>query len=121
MEAIPDAGYAFSSWQPVDMAVDTTYIFNGTAFIVSSVTTNISPQLDYSYAPVLTFTVFPVVKIEGFGETIEDSSGWQVNFEPVPEPSDLALLICGLSVIVFVRCRNSCLLTIIRFSEVANG
>ena len=107
MEAIPDAGYAFSSWQPVDVAVDTTYVFNGTAFIVSSVTTNISPELNYSYDPVLNFTVFPTVEIEGFEETIEDSFGWQVNFEQVPEPSDLALLMCGLPMIVFTRYRNS--------------
>jgi hypothetical protein len=109
MEAIPDPGYTFGSWQSVNVSVDTIYTFNGTGFVVSSVTTNITPQLNYSYDPHLSFTVSPVFEIESYGETIEDRFGWQANFEPVPEPSNLALLMCGLSVVVFARCTRCCL------------
>jgi len=110
MEAIPDLGYAFSSWQSVSVSVDTVFTYDGTGFVVSSVTTNVSPQLDYSYDPVLTFTMSPVVELQSFEETIDNSVGWQANFVSTPEPSDVVLIGCGfLTVALFRRIRPCCL------------
>jgi hypothetical protein len=36
--------------------------------------------------------------------TATEGSGWQANYEPVPEPSNLALVLCGLTATTLLWC-----------------
>jgi hypothetical protein len=104
MTAIPDSGSAFSSWQPVNVFtfIEFTYDSNGDPNppVVSTV---LSLVPGYTYQPALEFTMQSVMVIydQPGLRTITQSSGWQVNFVPVPEPSSLALTLYGLTVTIF--------------------
>jgi hypothetical protein len=66
---------------------------------------------NYSYQPTLEFTMQPdTVIANNPGLTVVQSYGWQANFVPVPEPSSIALIACGLTAIFFHR-SNTCLKT----------
>ena len=99
MTALPDAGSIFSSWQPVNVFTfeQFTVDANGNPLppIISMTDT---PVPNYTYQPVLDFTMQPeMVLLNNPGvETITQSSGWQANFVPAPEPSTIALVVCGL-------------------------
>jgi hypothetical protein len=114
MEAIPDSGFVFSSWQPVNIFTYTEVTFDPDGEtnppIISSV---LSPVPDYSYQQALEFTMQPVMVIlDQPYNTLTESSGWQANFVPVPEPSSIALIVYGLTMIAFFRSRQlSCCLT----------
>jgi hypothetical protein len=108
MTAIPDSGFLFSSWQPVNVFALTTAVIDyntgpPTTNLVTS--TDLSPVPEYIEQPVLEFTMQPeeVIYNNPGGSTITRSSGWQVNFVPVPEPSCLTLFVCGLTIAVFFR------------------
>lgn len=105
MQGIPDSGFAFSSWQTVNvftftqMQVDSSG--NPLPPLISIVP---SPVPDYSYQPVLEFTMQPVVLLtppNNPDNIITDGIGYQVNFIAVPEPSSLALILCGFTAIQF--------------------
>lgn len=109
MTAIPDDGYVFSSWQPVNVFTFTqiTPPLNGWTNppIVSIV---LSPLREFTDLLVLEFTMQPVTVIQSGTPSImiTESSGWQANFVPVPEPSGIALILCGLTTIAFLRMDN---------------
>ena len=85
MVAIPDAGFAFNSWQPVNVFTFITLVTdtNGKTNTVVSVVA--SPVPTYTKQPSLDFIMQPVVVIDDSPgvRTITESSGWQANFEPV--------------------------------------
>jgi hypothetical protein len=85
MVATPDAGFAFTSWQPVNVFTFTTVTVNpdGTTNmpVVSVVA---SPIPTYTNQPSLDFVMQPVVVIMDNGtRTVTEGAGWQANFEPV--------------------------------------
>jgi hypothetical protein len=103
MEAIPCSDSVFSSWQPVNVTTVTQFDLdangNPVPIYISIVP---SPVPDYSYQPILEFTMQPNTVIADTPTlTIVQSYGWQANFAPVPEPTSLALIACGLTAILF--------------------
>jgi hypothetical protein len=108
MEAIPDDGFVFSSWQPVNVFSFSQVAYN--AIDLSPISTNTSITLsavpDFTEQTVLAFTMQPEsVIVDTPSLMITESSGWQANFVPVPEPSSITLIICGLTAIVFLLLR----------------
>jgi hypothetical protein len=108
MEAIPDSGYEFSSWQPVNVYILTATIDNLPGIdppTYQQISINPSPVFQYIAQSVLDFTMQPVnVIFDNPGSTsLTESYGWQANFVPTPEPSSLELTACGITVIVFLR------------------
>jgi hypothetical protein len=98
MTAVPDAGFAFSSWQPVQVFVFTQITLDAQGNPNPPITSTVaSPVPQYTYDPDLEFTMQPEMSILNNPgvETITEDSGWQANFTPVPEPSTWALLIVG--------------------------
>ena len=106
MTAIPDSGFAFSSWQPVNVFTFTSYVLDAGGGVSTNISVNASPVPQYINTPSLSFTMEPVeVLFDNPGVmTLTRDSGWQANFEPVPEPSSLALIMCALTATAFLRC-----------------
>jgi hypothetical protein len=111
MTAVPDSGFAFSSWQPVHVFTLTSTVIGGTtAAPITNVTTSIIPNLApvYFTAAVLPFTMQPVqVLYNTNGNALTEGSGWPANFEPIPEPSAYRLIASGVAAIVLLRSRGS--------------
>ena len=85
MVATPDAGYAFSNWQPVNVFTFTNFVTDTNGNTVPVVSTTASPMPPYTNQASLHFIMQPVVLIydnPGVG-TITEGSGWQANFEPI--------------------------------------
>jgi len=107
MTAIPDSGYTFSSWQLVNVFIfsQTNYDGSGNPILppLVSVVPSLVPQ--YTYQPVLGFTMQPLTMItpDGQNPNIAEIVGWQANFVAVPEPSDAALVVFGFTVIALFR------------------
>jgi hypothetical protein len=94
MTAVPADGFEFSSWEPANFFVFTDDTQNPR--VVSTVE---SPVPNFIETPDLTFTEQPgqvILEVPGV-RTVEQFTGWQANFEPVPEPSCLVLELCGLA------------------------
>lgn len=108
MTAIPDSGFAFSSWQPVNVFTFTEFIINpsGDTNFVVSVTA--SPVPEYTSQPMLEFTMQPVAVIyDNPGvRTITEGTGWQANFVTIPEPSSSMLIASGLTATMLFGCRR---------------
>jgi len=103
MTAIPDLGSTFGSWQAINVVVNIEHIPG------QSTTTNVTiePLAEYIQTPTLTFTMqAPTEVVSGFGAII-GNSGWQANFEPVPEPLNIELIVYGLSGFALLR-RGPC-------------
>ena len=85
MVASPGAGFAFSSWQPVNVFTMTAFLVdtNGSTNAVVSVVG--SPVPTFINQPSLDFVMQPVVVVvdNPWLLKITRGSGWQVNFEPV--------------------------------------
>jgi hypothetical protein len=85
MIAIPDAGFAFSSWQPANVFTFTTTTINpdgSTNPPVVSVVTSLVPT--YTNQASLEFTMQPVMVLSSTPSvTITEGTGWQANFAPV--------------------------------------
>jgi hypothetical protein len=112
MEAVPAADSVFSSWQPVNVTTVTQFDLdangNPVPIYISTVPLLVA---DYSYQPILEFTMQPDTVIADTPTlSIVQSYGWQANFIPVPEPSSIGLIACGLTAIFFHR-SNTCLKT----------
>jgi hypothetical protein len=62
---------------------------------------------DYFTVPVLPFTMQPVqVLYNTNGSALTEGSGWQANFVPIPEPSVIALIACGVTAMALLRHRG---------------
>jgi hypothetical protein len=85
MTAIPNSGYVFNSWQPIDISIATLFAEEADGNLVA-VATNVIPlpQPQYYTQPALDFVMQPQVTILSNSlVTIIDTTGWQANFEPV--------------------------------------
>ena len=94
MTATPDDGYIFTGWQQVDVFSDTEYTFDGSGGLKSNTSTIVAPSSPvYTNAPDLTFTMQPVIYLFNVPEVrmLSQTYGWQADFDPVPEPSSVAL------------------------------
>jgi len=105
MTAIPDTGFSFSSWQPVSVFTFTSFIVDVGGGVSTNVSVIASPVPEYINTPSLSFTMQPEILVyDNPGvSTLTEGRGWQANFEPVPEPSGLALIMCGLMATLFRR------------------
>ena len=111
MTAIPASGFAFASWQPVN-------VFTLTAYIIDTISnpgtpiTNVNVSLirslvpEYFNDPVLSFTMQPVQVVYSTDQSsLTEGTGWQANFEPIPEPSAIAFIVLGLNALLLFRNR----------------
>jgi hypothetical protein len=109
MTAIPDSGSVFSSWQPVNVFTQTTFVIDENGITNSLVSVTAAPVSSYTTQPLLEFTMQPTtVILNNPGvSTITENSGWQANFAQVPEPSAVWLVTCGLPVLLWLRVATS--------------
>jgi hypothetical protein len=106
MEAVPSLGFAFSSWQPVNIITFTEIFFDGVNPITHT-SVLLQPDPVTSEEPVLDFTMQPLnVLVDTGTRTVTEGTGWQANFVPTPEPSTLALMVCGLMQAAFWTARR---------------
>jgi Divergent InlB B-repeat domain len=108
MTAIPDAGSLFSSWQPVNVFTFVQAQFDAAGNPLPPIISTVdSPVPSYSLDPVLDFTMqAPSVIANNPGLSVTQSSGWQANFGSAPEPSCFALIMLGLTAIMFRWCKQ---------------
>jgi hypothetical protein len=108
MTAIPDSGFAFSSWQPVNVFTFTSYIVDAGGTVSTNISVISSPVAQFIYTSSLSFTMQPenLIYDNPGVSTLTEGGGWQANFEPVPEPSSLALIMCGFAATMFHRCQR---------------
>ncbi len=109
MEAIPDDGYVFSSWQPVNVFNFSQIVYDPITLLPAStnMSTVPSPVPNFIEQPLLAFTMQPEsVIVDTPSLMTTENSGWQANFVPVPEQSSFALIVCGLTTIAFLRHRH---------------
>ena len=108
MTAIPDPGFVFSSWQPVNTIVTTEMTYDSSGSPLPPIASLIpSPGTLYSFEPELEFTMQPESVILDVPSviTITQDSGWQANFVPIPESTDEMLLAWGFMSLVLLRLR----------------
>jgi hypothetical protein len=107
MTATPDAGYAFSSWQEINVTTSTSLEvdYGATPPATNSiVSTDRSPVQIYYRQPLLNFILQPLTVVSADDtETVTINIGWQANFVPVPEPSYFALIILSFIAIYLFR------------------
>jgi hypothetical protein len=108
MQAIPDSGFVFSSWQPVDIYTFTEFTFDQSGNPLPPITSTVlSLGATYTEGPVLDFTMQPLsVILDTPARTVTESFGWQANFVPTPEPSPLALMASGLMYAAILSARR---------------
>jgi len=110
MTAIPDSGFVFSSWQPVNVFAITQTNFDSGGNPILPPMTSIVPSLvpQFTYQPDLQFVMQPLMAITTNGQNpnISQSVGWQANFVPIPEPSGATILVCGFTVAAWFRRRR---------------
>ncbi|MEI7938708.1 MAG: hypothetical protein WCK27_18650 [Verrucomicrobiota bacterium] len=85
MVASPGAGFAFSSWQPVNVFTMTTFLVDTNGNTNTLVSVLGSPVPTFINQPSLDFVMQPVVVVVNNPgvSTLTRGSGWQANFEPV--------------------------------------
>ena len=105
MQAMPDPGSVFSSWQPINIFTFTEFTVDPEGNPNPPVTSTVlSPGSVYGEQPVLDFTMQPLtVILDTPARTVTEGVGWQVNFVPTPEPSTLVLMVGGLMAVVLVQ------------------
>jgi hypothetical protein len=94
MEAVPNRGYKFASWQPVNVFIITQTNFDGEGKPILPPVRSIVPSVVPTniYSPDLDFIMDDITWIspEGSNPSIARTSGWQANFVPwyqyVPVP-----------------------------------
>jgi hypothetical protein len=91
MNAIPDRGFVFSNWVPVDVFYSTFTYTNGNLGPTTVTAYVVSPEPVSFDQHVLEFTMQPeVVLFGGVGPLfITSSKGWQANFVPEENPDSL--------------------------------
>jgi hypothetical protein len=105
MVATPAAGFAFDSWQPVNVFTMTNFIYDTNG--------NSTPEASFDIAPIPTFTnqlsldfiMQPVaVLIDIPGDiTVTESRGWQANFDPI-----IIDFQCSSSALILTWTNSSC-------------
>jgi hypothetical protein len=87
MVAIPDPGFAFISWEWVDVFIKTTRTTNNTGGISTNIEKTVTSKQQFFTTPELNFVVRPVFE-NVHSEELSTSSmyGWRANFGPVREP-----------------------------------
>jgi hypothetical protein len=120
MTAVPDPGFAFSSWQPVNVftLAQTNFDGSGNPILPPVVSTVANPVPSYTFQPVLDFTMQAEQEVtpDGSNPSIVEDFGWQANFVPIPEPSAVVLVLGGFTAAVFLRRNWSRCLTL-RWSQ----
>lgn len=108
MEAVPNSDSVFSSWQGVNVFTFTQMQVDASGNPLPPLVSIVpSPGPNYSYQPILEFTMQPETVLSDTPNlTIVQSYGWQANFIPVPEPSIIGLITCGLTAMLFHRRSN---------------
>ena len=110
MTALPDAGFAFNSWQRVSVFTLSSLIIehvSGSVDPITNVNVSVirSPGPSYFAEPLLPFTMQAhQVLYSTNGNTLTQSIGWQADFVPIPEPS--ALLLTGFAIAVAALFRH---------------
>ena len=105
MTATPAPGFTFSSWQEVNVFTFTTTVYDqNNDPVQTNVSVVPSPLPNYFYTPSLSFTMQPDLLIfDTTSETLTRNTGWQANFDPIPEPSAIMLVAGGLVTTLFTR------------------
>jgi hypothetical protein len=105
MTAIPDSGSVFSSWQPANVFVFTYITFgpeggpiSTNTSVISSLVPNFIEQADLSF-----IMQAPQVVSDTPNLMITENSGWQANFEAIPEPSEAMLIAWCVAAVAFKR------------------
>lgn len=108
MQAIPDSGFMFGSWQPINIFTFTEFTLDAEGNPNPPISSTVlSPEPIYSEEPVLDFTMQPLtVILDTPARTVTESFGWQANFVPAPEPSPLALMASGLMYAAILSARR---------------
>jgi hypothetical protein len=85
MAAIPDRGYAFSSWQPIVIFTFIEYTRGPSGNLVERTSEDTVPEAQYTPDPILRFTMQPEQVLFDIPNvrTVTQSFGWQANFVPV--------------------------------------
>ena len=89
MVAIPERGFKFSSWQPVNVFTFTEITRGPDSSFNPPIESSVaSPVPEYFGRPELEFTMQPVTVIfdDPGVRSVTESSGWQANFVPVEKP-----------------------------------
>lgn len=82
MTAIPEPGFAFHSWQGVNVYIKTTRSTNSTGTVSTNVETSVTGGAFY-YSPDLTFKMRPVSRTAPNEQlSTESHYGWRANFGP---------------------------------------
>jgi hypothetical protein len=105
LTAIPDSGFMFQSWQPVNVFAFMEVLTDVSGSLQTNTSIVVSPVPIYTVTSSLIFTMQTaqlILDIPGVRE-ITESHGWQANFAPVPEPSAGKLIACGLAAVVLLR------------------
>ncbi len=89
MEAIPDRGYKFASWQPVDIITLTFHALDQNGHPTNITSTAVSAEDQYVINPVLIFRMQRAETVSAGADTITASHGWQANFVPRPPRQDI--------------------------------
>lgn len=87
MEAIPEPGFAFYSWESVDVFTQITRVTNGSGVFSTNIQKSVSSRKQFLTRPELIFIVRPIFVIVHSDElTTVSAYGWRANFGPVREP-----------------------------------
>ncbi len=108
MTAVPDTDFTFGSWQPVKVFVFTEVVRGLSGDLTAITSMTLIPIASYTSTASLAFTMQPeqvLLNVPSVG-TITESSGWQANFVPIPEPSDGAFIIYGFTSFILFRYRH---------------
>ena len=81
MVAIPDPGFAFNTWEWLDVFIKTTRITNNTGAISSNIEKTVTSNKQFFTTPELRFIVRPVFETV-HSDVLSSASvyGWQANF-----------------------------------------
>jgi hypothetical protein len=87
MAAVPDRGFAFSSWQPVVVFTFSEYAHGPSGTLIERTTEDVVPTPEYTWDRALKFTMQPEQVILDIPNVriITQSFGWQANFVPVTQ------------------------------------
>jgi len=87
MVAISDPGFAFISWEWVDVFIKTTRFTNSTGGISTNIEKTVTSKQRFYTTPELSFIVQPVFEtIHSDVLSTASMYGWRANFGPVREP-----------------------------------